>query len=365
VVALQAAGTRVGWGFQFQEPIFVAVVTSVVVLFALNLFGLFEIQFSTGSLSQVGARSTAVTRSFFDGLLCVVLATPCTAPFLGTAVGFAFAGGPASIVSVFLAIGAGLAAPYLLICMVPAWARFVPRPGNWMLRLRSGLGFLLMATAVWLIWIFGHSAGVDGVTRLLALLVVLAFGAWLLGWVQSLALPRASATVVAAMLVVCVAGLDTVRVHAESRGAATTADPATAPGSSEGQSPNWAPYDRLAIERTLENSQPVFVSFTADWCITCKVNERLTLADDRVELALQEMGFKTFRGDWTERDEAIRAELARHGRAGVPLYLVYDPRAPAEPVVLPELLRVETVLESLRAATRGLRSVTQHAGLGG
>jgi len=360
VLVLQAAGTRVGWGFQFQEPLFVAVVASVVVLFALNLFGLFEIQISTQAINQIGSRSTPIGRSFFDGLLCVVLATPCTAPFLGTAVGFAFAGGPWVIVVVFLAIGVGLAAPYLLISLIPGWASLVPRPGNWMLRLRTGLGFLLMGTAVWLIWIFGQSAGVDGTVRLLALLVMLAFGAWLLGWVQTMALPRANLAATAALVVLSLAGLNTLSVAPSANVAVTPSangSPASGPYASLPSLPAsapWAPYDQQAIERTLERSQPVFVSFTADWCITCKLNERMTLADARVENALSELGFKTFRADWTQRDEAIRAELARHGRAGVPLYLVYDPRSPGEPVVLPELLRVETVLESLREAAAGL-----------
>ena len=328
VVMLQAAGTSVGWGFQFQEPLFVAAVACVVVLFALNLFGVFEIQIGTQRLSEVGATTQGTTRSFFDGLLAVVLATPCTAPFLGTAVGFAFAGGASMIFAIFLAIGAGLAAPYTLICFIPGWSRFVPRAGNWMLRLRTGLGFLLLATAVWLIWIFGRTAGVDGQATLLAVLVALSFVVWLFSWTQA----RPTATLAAGVSLFFLSGLTLNTIEATPI---------------EEASDVWVNFNADAIDATLAQNQPVFVSFTADWCITCKVNERGVLAEAQVRAALSDGGFRWFRGDWTQRDEIIRKELARHGRAGVPLYLVYDPNSPNQPEVLPEILSVDVVLNAL------------------
>jgi thiol:disulfide interchange protein len=342
VALLQAAGTSVGWGFQFQEPLFVAAVATVVVLFALNLFGVYEIQISTSELSGIGATAHGPARSFFDGLLAVVLATPCTAPFLGTAVGFAFAGGAFSIFAIFLAIGVGLAAPYCAICLVPGWARFVPKPGNWMLRLRAGLGFLLMATAVWLIWIFGRSGGMEAVVSLLALLVAVSFGAWLFGWVQTSHSNSATYATLAALLALSVFGLR------------ATVSPPDAARKAQGvyveDSSFWLDFEMSDITASLVANRPVFVSFTADWCITCKVNEHGVLADARVRAALEAGDFVAFRGDWTQRDEAIRAELARHGRAGVPLYLVYDPRHPGSPRILPEILTVAGVLEALKAA---------------
>jgi thiol:disulfide interchange protein/DsbC/DsbD-like thiol-disulfide interchange protein len=337
VIALKAAGASVGWGFQFQEPVFVAAVAAVVVLFALNLFGVFEIQISTSRIAEVGASTQGPTRSFFDGLLAVVLATPCTAPFLGTAVGFAFAGGGALIFATFIAIGAGLAAPYVLICLIPGWSRFVPRAGGWMLRLRAGLGFLLLATAVWLVWIFGRTAGVDAQAALLAVLVALSFGAWLFGWVQTQARPIA--TVAAALALVLFGSVAINKIEATAAAASTPT----------GDEP-WVDYDATAIESALEAGNPVFVSFTADWCITCKVNERGVLADDEVLTALNANGLQWFRGDWTQRNEAIRAELARHGRAGVPLYLVYDPNDPKKPQILPELLSVDLVVDAFASA---------------
>lgn len=337
VISLKAAGASVGWGFQFQEPMFVAVVAVIVVLFALNLFGVFEIQIATSRLSEVGANAQGPTRSFFDGLLAVVLATPCTAPFLGTAVGFAFAGGATLIFATFIAIGAGLAAPYTLVCMIPGWSRYVPRAGGWMLRLRAGLGFLLLATAVWLLWIFGRTAGVDGQAALLGVLVALSFGVWLFGWIQTQARP--TATVAAGLALVVFGGVAINKID-------VTSQPPAAQAGDEA----WADYDPIAISGALDAGEPVFVSFTADWCITCKVNERGVLADPEVRNALDRHGFRWFRGDWTQRDELIRTELARHGRAGVPLYLVYDPRNPTQPQVLPELLSVDLVVEAFVSA---------------
>ncbi len=334
VVLLQSAGSSVGWGFQFQEPAFVAVVAAVVVLFALNLFGVYEINLVPSGLGQVGAQTQGTTRSFFDGLLAVALATPCTAPFLGTAVGFAFSSGAPMILAVFLAIGVGLALPYVVVCLVPGWARFVPRAGPWMLRLRAGLGFLLLGTAVWLVWIFGRVTGTDGQTALLALLVALSFGAWLLGWLQAQGHPASVALGALGLLLFGAFAINQIDLK-----------PVAGDNAVEG---DWQVFDPTDIRNALREPRPVFVSFTADWCITCKVNEKGTLSDERVLAALQQGGFATFRGDYTQRDEAIRAELARHGRAGVPLYLVYDPNSPDAPAVLPELLTVGGVLEALR-----------------
>ncbi len=336
VIALRGAGAAVGWGFQFQEPAFILAISSLLVVFALNLFGVFEIQLAAGGLAAVGQRAAGARRSFFEGLLAVLLATPCTAPFLGTAVGFAFASSALVIVAIFGAIGLGLAAPFALIAFVPAWARLLPRPGAWMLTLRSALGFALLATVVWLAWVFGRSAGIDGVAQLLAFLLAVAFAAWIYGITQR-SRPRLLPWVgAAALLALSVGAVGAVRVE----------PPEATPLPSEAA---WQPYDPAAIDRELARGRRVFVSFTADWCITCKVNERLVLAHGRVLAELGRSDVATFQADWTRRDEAIRAELARFGKAGVPLYLVYTPEAPDRPLLLPELLTVDRVLEALRA----------------
>jgi thiol:disulfide interchange protein DsbD len=337
VVALRSAGTYVGWGFQFQEPRFALGITLLLVGFALNLFGVFEIG-SPSSLASVGQDATGVVRSFFDGLLAVVLATPCSAPFLGTAVGFAFAGSAAAIVGIFLAIGFGLAGPVCLVALAPVTARFMPRSGPWMGKLRTGLGFALLASAVWTLWIFGRTAGPDALAGALALCLAVALAAWLYGLHQSV--ERAGrglglAAAVAALALFASRPLWNAQAAAPEVSRAESAS-------------GWRAFDRDAIAAELRGGRPVFVDFTAAWCLTCAVNERTVIADARVQAELQRGDFALFKADWTLRDEGIRQELARFGRAGVPLYVVYHPEAPAAPRVLSELLTIDALLQALQ-----------------
>ncbi len=341
VASLRAAGTSVGWGFQFQEPLFVAAVSAVLVVFALNLFGVFEIGFDTTRLASAGASAVGARRSFFEGLLAVVVATPCSAPFLGTAVGFAFASPWPVIVSIFLAIGVGLALPFVLVTLVPAWARFIPRSGSWMLHLRAGLGFALLGTVVWLLWIMGRSAGVGAQSALLVYLLVVAAGVWLFGSLQRAEIPGAARVASVALALLAVLGLAALPI-AEAR---PVSESTSGPESVDGRA-----FTRDGIRDALSAGRPVFVYFTADWCLTCKVNEHVVFGDERVRETLERLGFETFVGDWTRRDEAIRSELARFGKAGVPLYLVYSPAAPERPIVLPEILTVDLFLDALARA---------------
>jgi thiol:disulfide interchange protein DsbD len=341
VVALRAAGTSVGWGFQFQEPLFVAAISAVLVVFALNLFGVFEIGFDATALANAGAQATGARRSFFEGLLAVVLATPCSAPFLGTAIGFAFASPAPTIVAIFLAIGAGLAAPFVLVTLIPGLARFVPRSGAWMLHLRTGLGFALLGTVVWLLWIMGRGAGAGAQTALLAYLLVLAAGVWAYGLLQRAERTHVARAAALSLALLAALGLAALPV-AEARPVSEAEDAGAKLAS--------APFSREAVSAALASGRPVFVYFTADWCLTCKVNEHAVLSDTRVARALADENYVTLIGDWTRRDETIRAELARFGKAGVPLYLVYSPSAPDRPAVLPELLTVDLFLNALHAA---------------
>jgi thiol:disulfide interchange protein/DsbC/DsbD-like thiol-disulfide interchange protein len=340
VVALRAAGYAVGWGFQFQEPIYVAAICAVLVAFALNLFGVFEIRAGVGALGKLGQDATGARRSFFEGLLAVALATPCSAPFLGTAVGFAFASEPAVIIAIFLAVGIGLAAPFALVTAVPAWARFVPRSGSWMQVVRSGLGFALLATGVWLLWIYGGATGTTGIVRLIVFLLALAFSLWCFGLLQRSDHPRIALAAGLCVIVLGAAGLNAVNAEID-RGDDISREAAP-------ESSGWRTWSRQAVESALERGAPVFVRFTADWCITCKVNEKLVLNDGSMLAAFERGGFERFVADWTQRDEAIRSELARYGRAGVPLYLVYHPSRPDQPELLPELLTLEATLGTIR-----------------
>lgn len=347
VAGLRLAGTEVGWGFQFQEPLFVAVIGAVLLLFGLNLFGVFEIFIDSTAMGRFEAQAVGLRRSFFEGLLAVVVATPCSAPFLGTAVGFAFASEIPVIVGIFLAIGLGLASPYLLITLVPAWARWIPLPGGWMIRLRGLLGFALLGTVVWLLWLEGRYAGTEGMVGLLAFLLVVGFAAWVYGGLQ-----RAGST-----RMLLAAGLLAALIAAG--GALTLPTSSEAPGSADDSSAiAWQAYDRGEIASELRRGRVVFVDFTADWCITCKLNERIVFSSERVLSELERLNVAVFKADWTRPDPVIRAELARHGRAGVPMYLVFNPEAPNDPAVLPELLTVDGFIAALRGASGGQYAIS-------
>jgi len=345
-LALRSAGHAVGWGFQFQEPVYVAAISAILTGFALNLFGVFEIGFQPNALAEVGADAPGARRSFFEGLLAVALATPCSAPFLGTAIGFAFASPAWVVCAIFLAIGAGLALPFVAISAFPRLGRFLPRSGAWMGTLRSGLGFALLGTVVWLLWIVGRGTGADAVAGLLGLLLAGSFVAWVYGRLQHAGARFAGAGAALAVALLVVGGANLVRVTAQSRLGESAARPAA---TSAAQGEAWSP---AAVEQALAAGKPVFAYFTADWCLTCKLNEGIALDTDETRSLLRDGNFAVLRGDWTQRDEAIRRELARHGKAGVPLYLVYSPGSPDSPRVLPELISQGTLSEALRSAVK-------------
>ncbi len=347
VIGLRAAGHSVGWGFQFQEPLFVAGISALLVAFALNLFGVYEIEFGQGRLAAVGQDATGLRRSIFEGLLAVVLATPCTAPFLGTAVGFAFATSGFGIAAIFLAIGLGLASPFLVVSFFPRLARFVPRSGPWMMKLRAGLGFSLLATVVWLLWILGQSGGSTAIVAMTGNLLFLAFLLWAFGQLQPIRrvwLGRLGALAITGLAFM---GFNRIDFDRQSE---TTSDAVAARAES-----GWRVWSEDAVARALEEGHPVFVDFTADWCLTCQVNERSVLSRPTILEAFREGGFVLFKADWTRRDETIRRKLAEFGRAGVPLYLVYSPDAPDQPRILSELLRRREVLAALATTSRWAR----------
>jgi thiol:disulfide interchange protein len=346
VISLRSAGHSVGWGFQFQEPLFVASISAVLVAFALNLFGVYEIDFGQGRLAQVGTTGSDTRRSVFEGLLAVVLATPCTAPFLGTAVGFAFAASDFSILTIFLAIGLGLALPFLAVSFAPGLARFIPRSGPWMLKLRAGLGFSLLAAVVWLLWVVGQSGGTDAVIGLAAMLLLFAFVLWMFGQAQPLEnawLARGGALAIAGL---AFAGFNLIEFEAPGTNAplVDATDGVEAPPNLE---TGWSRYSEQAVAAALAEGRPAFVVFTADWCITCKLNEKTVLNRAAVRDAFAAGNYALFKADWTRRDEEIRVKLSEFGRAGVPLYLVYSPEAPKHPEVLSELLSQNDVRAAL------------------
>ena len=348
VLTLRYVGIEAGWGFQFQSPLFLLALMSALVVFAANLFGAFELGVPMGGAMHealADERRTGLQRSFYEGLLCVALATPCSAPFMGTAVGFALASSGVIVAAIFLMLGLGLASPFALLSALPGWAKWLPRPGAWLHGLKIALGFSLLLTCCWLLWLMGQHQGVAAMSVSLVILVALAAASALYGAIQYGRLRWIVVGVSALALMASLWAFEALLVVEEDRdGAASTQSEA------EEATGRWRAFDPEAIARDVERGEIVFVDFTADWCITCKVNEQGVLADEALLERAEALGVVWYKADWTRRDERIRRVISAHGKAGVPMYLVYGPALPAQGVVLPELLTRQIVLDGFARA---------------
>ena len=363
LLALRAAGTEVGWGFQLQSPVVVGALALVVFAAALNMAGVFELGPLGGSLSVAAGRTPPAAEAFLSGVLVTALATPCSAPFLAAAVAYGIAGGAASAIVVFTALGLGLVWPLALVATAPRVRRWLPRPGAWMVTLRQVLAFPLLATVVWLAWVLGRQAGADAVAALLAALTLLAFGLWALGrfgtFVASVGRRRAArgtafAAAAGAMgLVVLGASAAPARATAADALTGTTgAGGSNALGEAAGALA-WRPYTPAALEALRDSGRVVLVDFTADWCLTCKVNERVALETDTVRASVRAHAVVLLKADWTTRDPAITRALAAFNRNSVPFVVLYGRDRAAAPVILPTLLTPGIVTRALDAAAGG------------
>jgi thiol:disulfide interchange protein len=339
VLALRAAGEALGWGFQLQQPLVVASLAFVMTAIGLNLSGLFQIGAGLAGAGDALTRKSGPAGDFFTGVLAVVVASPCTAPLMGSALAFAFAAPALLAVGVFLALGLGLALPFLLIGFIPALARALPRPGAWMDTFKQILAFPMYLTAIWLLWVLGQQRGVDALTAALVGLVVLAAGLWWWGrqGLRSAPLARAMA------LLLIVASLGAIGyIHAmPPRGAAT--DAVDASGAER--------YSAQALAQHRAAGRVVFVNMTADWCVTCKANEARVLSNTAFDEALQVADAVYMKGDWTNVDPEITRFLEQHGAVGVPLYVVF-PRGGGDGDVLPTVLTQGIVDDALARAAR-------------
>lgn len=343
VIGLRAAGTQVGWGFQFQQPHFLATLVVILVLFSLNLFGVYEVTLNSQKVHEKAQQSDGVSKSFWEGILAVVLATPCSAPFLGTAVGFALASSPSTILAVFAALGLGLAAPMVALTLVPGWAELLPKPGNWMAHLKKFLGFALLGSAIWIIWLLGRQTGVDGMAMILVFSAVLGVAAWIWGLVQFQSWsPRKLLGVATALTAIGVGGTYTFPLEARASSEPTR----VASGKID-----WQPWTEEAVAAELAAGRPVFVDFTADWCLTCKVNEKNAIDTEPVREAVAKYDVAMFKADWTNPNERIRKKLAEYGTAGVPFYLMYSPSRPERARPLPEVITSKMLVEAFSQAT--------------
>ena len=352
LIAVRAGGAAVGWGFQLQSPAVVAGLALLMLLVALNMSGVFEVGASVQGVAS-GAGGSGVGGSFLTGALAVLVAAPCTAPFMAGALGYALTQPPLLSLAVFLGLALGFAAPFVILAFVPALLGRLPRPGPWMDVLKKGLAFPMYATAAWLAWVYSQQTGSIPLAALLAASVLVAFAAWLYGLAQARSISGKSAAVpfvLAALSVAAAVALVVVGVRAAPAARATAAAPATELSSGPGLAAEaWSPEKVKALQA---QGKVVMVDFTADWCVTCKVNEGTALKGQRVVDAFKASNAVYLRADWTKRDATIAAALAEHGRAGVPLYLVY-PKGSGEPVILPQLLTEGLVIEAIETAAKG------------
>ena len=351
LIALKGAGRDVTWGgFQFTNAYFVLVLSVIVLVFALNLFGVFEIslpQSMTRSLLSTTERKDLLG-SFFQGVFATVLATPCTAPFLGTALGFAFTQSPVIILAMFIAIAAGMSTPYLLLSAQPAWLRFLPRPGPWMLHVKQFMGFLLLATLLFLLYVLGAQRGVEGAIWASCFLLVISVACWMKG---AFVVPTSSAakrgiTLVLMLVLVFASGIYFIGNKFHS------ANIASADSRLRG---DWQAFTPERLQGELEQGRFVFVDFTAAWCLTCKFNEASVLESAEVRQAFQRHSIVKLKADWTNGDPVITKLLQHFGRPGVPLYVLY-PGKSEEPIVFPELLTKSMLLEKLETSARRVAS---------
>lgn len=342
LLALKAGGEAVGWAFHLQDPRMVALLALLMTAIGLNLAGVFEVTTRlTGSGQNLVSRGGA-QGSFWTGALAVLVATPCTAPFMAAALGATLTLPPALSLLVYLALGLGMALPFLLLGFVKPLRAMLPRPGAWMDTFRRVLAFPMFATALWLFWITGRQLGLDAMVAGLAVALLMALLLWLVGRAQAIDKRISLGWGLAALLIAIGGGLSVPKLGVAQASAVNGAPLKTASGLTV------EPFSEAKLGELMQAGTPTFVYFTADWCVTCKVNERVALERAEVAEAFNAAGVSVLVGDWTRRDDAITAVLRRHGRDGVPLYLYFPKGSTSDaPVVLPQILTPSLLIETV------------------
>jgi len=336
LIILQTLGHQVGWGFQLQSPTFVFILAILFFVISLNMAGLFEIGMRLQSIGSGYRKSNTAVSSFLSGVLAVVVATPCTAPFMGAAMGFSLTQSTWVSALVFTSLAAGMAFPYVLITSTPQIARLFPKPGAWMLSFKHVLSVPLFLTVLWLVWVFGKQTNVDAVLGLLISLASLGFALWFFGKIQ-LSLHKNSRGwqfLIVVFVLVCLSSA--VFTYGTTQKDSTAVE--------DEEFSLWNKWSVEGEREALRSGKPVFIDFTAAWCITCQVNERVVLGRDIVEQTFLQHEVVLLKADWTSRDPVIAKELQRYGRTGIPLYVFY-PAGVTTPVILTEILSVKEVME--------------------
>jgi thiol:disulfide interchange protein len=324
LMMLRRAGEGIGWGFQLQSPIFVGLLVYLFILMGLSFSGAFTMGTRLMNIGQSTTEGHSLSSSFMTGMLATVVASPCTAPFMGTALGFALAQPTWAAMSVFIALGLGMALPLLLLSWWPGMAEKMPRPGAWMERFKEFLAFPLYLTAVWLLWVLGRQTSSDTVAALISGVVLILFSLWILK------IRKSALTIITALIATALALILPWQTH----------------NNEDNSSTFWEPYSETKLQLLRAKGEPVFVNMTADWCITCLANEKLALSSDRFLTFLQQEEITYLKGDWTNYNPEITRLLNKHNRSGVPLYLFY-PRGTGNPHILPQLLTENIVIEAI------------------
>lgn len=339
LLILRAGGAQLGWGFQLQSPAFVAAMALLIFALGLSMAGVFEIGTSLTRLGDTGSRPEGYGGSFFSGVLATAVATPCTAPFMGGALGYAISQPAWKSMLVFTILGVGMATPYMVLSLNPGLLRRLPRPGAWMETFKQVLSFPLFATVIWLVWVFGLQTGIDGATGLLAAMLLLGIAGWIVGrWNAYNINARTRLTTRAIAALAIVAGLAFAWNASSYRATSTiglNSDTAL-----------WQTWSPAKVDSLLAEGKTVFVDFTAAWCLTCQVNKRTVLHRDAIQQAFRDKGVTLLVADWTNNDPVIATQLEALNRSGVPVYALYKSGA-KNPVLLPELLTEGIVMEAL------------------
>ncbi|HUP55916.1 MAG TPA: thioredoxin family protein [Bdellovibrionota bacterium] len=338
LIAFKATGEKLGWGFQLQSPVFLSFLIALFYLLSLNLLGFFEIGIGLTSFGSRFLARGGYAGSFFSGVLTTIVATPCSAPFMGAAIGFALSQNAGIALLVFTSLGLGLLSPYLVLAAFPRLVRFLPRPGKWMENFKQLLAFPLLATVIWLSWTLGLAAGPNAVAVAWLALLSFSFGIWGLVRLKAAARPVGLVGFLAGAALIAVIGSSSFPIVQAGGQRATAAADDGIP---------WQPYSRASLAELRKAGKPVFLDFTAAWCITCQVNERVVFSSSEIRDRFKRSGIVPMKADWTNRDPEIADALAEFGRSGIPLYVVYGK---GEPKILPELITPGIVLSELDKA---------------
>ena len=355
IVGLQAAGQKIGWGFQFQQPVFLMFMSGLVLLFAMSLLGLFEFSLNFGP-QQKGLDNLAEQKGFvgdfFKGVLATILSTPCTAPFLGTALGFAFVEPWTVTLAIFAAVGMGMCLPYLVLIIAPQYLRFLPKPGDWMAKLKEAFGFIMLATVIWLLSILYYQIPATAVIAFMYFLLSLAFAIWLLNRFTNLASSAKRILIVRsiASIIVLSAAYIFIFQNKDLVLNSTSGDTSNTKSSANISDADTKAFDLNALNRALSTGKTVFLDFGAKWCLTCQLNENAVIDNPEIQKKFTALNVVFIKADWTKQDPTVTKLLRKFERSGVPFYVIFPGKNPNKPIILPEILTTQLVLNKLEQA---------------